>query len=311
MGRLTLFSGSSNEALARKVASCLNIDIGGVRLANFSDGESNVKILDNVRGADVFLLQSLSNPVNDQIMELLLMLDAFKRASARTITVVIPYYGYARQDRKVEPRVPISAKVVARIIESIGTNRVLTMDLHSDQIQGYFEIPVDHLFAAPVLINYLEGLKLESPIIVSPDSGGTERARFFAKQLGVEMAIVDKRRERANEAEVVNIVGEIKGKSCILIDDMIDTAGTICQAASALKKSGAISVRAGATHAVLSGAAVERLEKSVLEEVILTDTIYMPKERQFDRLKLLSVADLFGQAIQRIYYEKSVSSLFL
>ena len=311
MGRLTLFSGSSNEALARKVAGCLNIDLGGVRLANFSDGESNVKILDNVRGADVFLLQSLSNPANDQIMELLLMLDAFKRASARTITVVIPYYGYARQDRKVEPRVPISAKVVARIIESIGTNRVLTMDLHSDQIQGYFEIPVDHLFAAPVLIDYLKDLKLESPIIVSPDSGGTERARFFAKQLGVEMAIVDKRRERANEAEVVNIVGEIKGKSCILIDDMIDTAGTICQAASALKESGAISVRAGATHAVLSGAAVERLEKSVLEEVILTDTIYMPEERKFDRLKVLSVADLFGQAIQRIHYEKSVSSLFL
>ncbi len=311
MGRLALFSGSSNQVLTREIAESLNLEVGRVQLGKFSDGENNVKILENVRGTDVFVVQSLSFPVNDHIIELLLMLDAFKRASVKTVTVVIPYYGYARQDRKVEPRVPISAKVIARIIEGVGADRVLAMDLHSDQIQGYFEIPVDHLFSAPVLINYFRALGLASPIMVSPDSGGANRTRFFAKQLKIEMAIVDKRREKENELEVMNIVGEIRDKNCILIDDMIDTAGTICKAAQALKSAGAMSVIAGATHAVLSGNAKERIQNSVIEEVVVTNTIRETKRDLFPKLRVLSVASLIGEAIQRIHEEKSVSSLFL
>ncbi len=307
-----LFSGNSNLNLTNAIAKSIDLKPGKIQLNKFSDGENNVKILENVRGTDVFVVQSLNNPVNDHIMELLLMLDAFKRASARRVTVVIPFYGYARQDRKVEPRVPISAKVVARVIEIIGANRILCMDLHSDQIQGYFEIPVDHLFSAPILVNYFKTLNLQSPIMVSPDSGGANRARFFAKQLGTEMAIVDKRREKANESEVMNIVGDIKDKTCILIDDMIDTAGTICKAAQALKEGGALSVIAGATHAVLSGNAAERLCNSVIEKVVVTNTIHMLEiEKYFSKLKVLSVAGLIGEAIQRIHEEKSVSSLFL
>ena len=311
MGRLTLFSGNSNSALTHEIAEYLKLEVGKIQLSQFSDGENNVKILENVRGAHIFVVQSLSYPVNDHIIELLLMLDAFKRASVKTVTVVIPYYGYARQDRKVEPRVPISAKVIARIIESVGADRVLSMDLHSDQIQGYFEIPVDHLFSAPVLINYFKSLQLTSPIMVSPDSGGANRTRFFAKQLGIEMAIVDKRREKENEPEVMNIVGEIKGKNCILIDDMIDTAGTMCKAAQALKDAGAVSVIAGTTHAVLSGNAKERLQNSVIEEVVVTNTIRKKNGDMFSKLRVLSVANLIGEAIQRIHEEKSVSSLFL
>ena len=311
MSNIKLFSGSSNIPLAEEIASYLKIQPGSVQLKKFSDGENNVKILENVRGSDIFIIQSMGFPVNDHIMELLLLLDAFKRASARRVTTVLPYYGYARQDRKVEPRVPISAKVVASLVECVGSGRVLCMDLHADQIQGFFDIPVDHLFSAPALVDYFKKLNMKDCVIVAPDSGGTERARFFAKQLSTEIAIIDKRRKIANEAEVMHIVGDIEGKDCVLIDDMIDTAGTICKGAEALKKAGAASVRAGATHGIFSGDAINKLKNSVIEEIIVTNTIYIPKEKFFDKLMVLSVADLIGEAIQRIHEEKSVSSLFL
>ena len=311
MESLKVFSGSSNQALALEVVDSLKIKLGEIELGKFADGENNVKILENVRGSDVFIIQSMSNLVNDHMMELLLMLDAFKRASAGRITVVIPYYGYARQDRKVEPRVPISAKVVATLIQCIGSNRVLCMDLHSDQIQGFFDIPVDHLFSAPILIDYFKNLGLGEIIIVSPDSGGTERARFFAKQLNTEIAVIDKRRSKPNETEVMHIVGDVNHKHCILIDDMIDTGGTLCKGVEALKNEGALSVRAGATHGVFSLNACVKLQNSALEEVIITNTINLPKNKKFVKLKILSVANLIGEAIQRIHEEKSVSSLFL
>jgi len=308
---LKIIAGKSNIELAQEIVKVMGVPLGGVESKRFSDGEISVKISENVRGSDVFVIQSTSNPANDNLMELMLIVDALRRASARRITVVIPYYGYARQDRKVEPRVPISAKVVATMLEAIGVKRLLTMDLHANQIQGFFEIPVDHLFGAPVLVKYFKEMNLADLVIVSPDSGGAERARFFGKQLSANMAIIDKRRERANEAEVMHIVGSVEGKNCLLIDDMIDTAGTICKAAIALKEKGAQKIIAAATHGVLSGNAIQNLISSPIDEVVVTNTQKIADDKHFPRLKILSVASLFAQAIQRIHEEKSVSSLFI
>ncbi|MDH4199892.1 MAG: ribose-phosphate pyrophosphokinase [Spirochaetia bacterium] len=308
---LKIFSGSSNIPLAEKIAEYAGLELGKIDLKKFSDGELSVKITENVRGSDIFLIQSTSFPANDHIIELLLIMDAFRRASARRITIVTPYFGYARQDRKVEPRVPISAKVVAKILETIGTNRLLAMDLHADQIQGFFDIPVDHLFAAPVLIDYFKGQNTENTVIVSPDSGGAERARFFAKHLNCGLAIIDKRREKANEAEVMNIIGNVSGKNCIMVDDMIDTAGTIAKGARALMDFGAAEVRAVSTHGVLSGPACERLEEAPIKEIIFTDTINIPENKRLKKINVLSVAPLIGEAILRIHDERSVSNLFV
>ncbi|MDH5716882.1 MAG: ribose-phosphate pyrophosphokinase [Spirochaetia bacterium] len=308
---IKIFSGSANKSLAKEVAKHAKLELGKIELTRFSDGEISVKIRENVRGANVFVIQSTGYPANDNIMELLLIIDALRRASAYKITVVIPYYGYGRQDRKVEPRVPISAKVVAKVIESIGANRMLCMDLHADQIQGFFDIPVDHLFSAPVIIDYFKKEAIEDLIIVSPDSGGAERARFFGKQLNVEMAIIDKRREKANQCDVMHIVGNVKNKNCVLIDDMIDTAGTICNAANALKEHGAKRVFAASTHGVLSGPAIERLSKAPFDEIIITNTLSIPEEKRLKNMKILSVASLISKAIERIHEEKSVSSLFI
>lgn len=308
---LKVLAGRSNPELAQEIAGALSLELGGIECRRFSDGEISVKISENVRGSDVFVIQSTSNPANDNLMELLLIIDALRRASARRITAVIPYYGYARQDRKVEPRVPISAKVVATMLEAIGVKRILTMDLHANQIQGFFEIPVDHLFGASVLVKYFKDLNMSDLVIVSPDSGGAERARFFGKRLGASMAIVDKRRERANESEVMHIVGNVEGKNCILIDDMIDTAGTICKAAIALREKGALKIIAAATHGVLSGNAIQNLIGSPIDEVVVTNTLALSAEKKFPRMRVLSVAPLFATAIKHIHEEKSVSSLFL
>lgn len=308
---LKILSGSSNNPLAESIVQHAGTQLLPVEIRRFSDGEISVKILDNVRGADVFLIQSTSNPANDHLIEMLLLIDALNRASARRINVVIPYYGYGRQDRKVEPRVPISAKVVARTLETFGISRVLCMDLHADQIQGFFDIPVDHLYSAPVIFEYLQKKNMDNLVIVSPDSGGAERARFFAKRLNASLAIIDKRRVRPNEADVMNIIGDVNGKTCVLIDDMIDTAGTIVKGATALKAKGATSVIAAATHAVLSGAAIDRLKNSDIEKVIFTDTIKLPSEKELPIFKTLSVAKLFADAIVRIHEERSVSSLFM
>ncbi len=309
---IKLFSGNANKALAKEIADYMGIPLGDATVSLFSDGEIMVQINENVRGADVFLLQSMCNPVNSNIMELLLMLDALKRASVKRITAVIPYYGYARQDKKVLPRIPISAKLVADLITVGGANRVLTVDLHAGQIQGFFNIPVDHLYAATVLSEYVRKKYADNIVIVSPDAGGVERARAFAKRLNASLAIIDKRREKANESQVMNVIGDVKGKDAILFDDMIDTAGTITQAVSAIKEKGAKRVIAACTHAVLSGPALERINASGIEEVIVTNTIPMDsKQQECKKLTVLSVAPLLGEAIKRIHEESSVSSLFV
>ena len=308
---LVIFSGNANQPLAQEICQYLGIRLGRADVKQFSDGEISVKLIDNVRGRDVFVIQPTSSPTNDNLMELILILDALRRSSAFRITAVIPYYGYGRQDRKSEPRVPISARVVADLIEAIAPNRLLTMDLHADQIQGFFQLPVDHLYAAPVFVDYLKSKNLENPVVVSPDSGGVERARFLARQIHADLAIIDKRRPRANVSEVMNVIGDVQGKTCILLDDMIDTAGTITKAAKALKDNNALSVMACATHAVLSGPAVDRLRDSVLDEIIFSNTIQLPPEKKLDNIKILSVAALCGEAIRRIHNEESVSSLFL
>ena len=309
---IKLFSGNANKLLSKEIADALGITVGDAAVSRFSDGEIMVQINENVRGSDVFLVQSTCSPVNNNIMELLLMLDAFKRASVGRITTVIPYYGYARQDRKVLPRVPISAKLMADLITMAGTDRVLTVDLHVGQIQGFFNIPVDHLYAAPVLVDYLKNKYVNDTVIVSPDAGGVERARAFAKRLKASLAIIDKRREKANVSEVMHVIGDVKDKDAILLDDMIDTAGTITQAASALKENGAKRVIASCTHAVLSGPALERINDSALEEVITTNTIPMDSKREeCKKLTVLSIASLLGEAIKRIHEESSVSSLFV
>lgn len=308
---MKLFSGNSNKGLANEIADYLKVPIGDITVSTFSDSEIMVQINENVRGADVFLVQSTCDPVNKNLIELFLMLDAFKRASVGRITTVIPYYGYARQDRKVLPRVPISAKLVADLITVSGTDRVLTVDLHAGQIQGFFDMPVDHLYSAPVVAEYIKKKYSNDTVVVSPDAGGVERARAFAKRLNASLAIIDKRREKANVSEVMHVIGDVNGKDAILIDDMIDTAGTITQAVSAIKKNGAKRVIAACTHAVLSGPAIERINESELEEVITTNTIPMDsKQKKCKKLTVLSIAPLLGEAIKRIHEESSVTSLF-
>ena len=309
---IKLLTGNSNRKLAGEVAEYLGIPVCDTLITTFSDGEIMVQINENVRGYDIFVLQSTCTPVNDNIVELLLLIDALKRASAGRITAVIPYYGYARQDRKVQPRVPISSKLVADLITVAGANRVLTVDLHAGQIQGFFNIPVDHLYASPVILDYIKKSNIKDIVIVSPDAGGVERARAFAKRLSASLAIIDKRRERANESQVMNVIGDVKGKSTIILDDMIDTAGTIAQAASALKEKGAKKVLAACTHAVLSGPAIDRINSSVIEELIVTNTIQLEsKQEKCKKLTVLSIAPLLAEAIKRIHEESSISSLFV
>jgi ribose-phosphate pyrophosphokinase len=311
-GELKVFSGSAHPDLAREIASFLGVPLGQARLRRFPDSEVSFQIDENIRGTDVFVVQPTCTPVDQHIMEMLVMIDAFRRSSAARITAVVPYYGYARQDRKDKPRVPISAKLVANILSAAGTNRVLTMDLHKAQIQGFFDIPVDHLFAAPVIIDYLAKLDYPDLTIVSPDAGGAERARAYAKRLDAELAIIDKRRSDDGTAEIMNVIGDVEGRTCILQDDIIDTAGTITKAAMALKNNGASAVFACAVHGVLSGPALDRIEKSPIDKLIVTNTIPLSAEKaRGSKIVVLSVARLLGQAIKSIHEETSVSSLFV
>ena len=312
-GEIKIFAGNSNPPLAAEISQYLNVPLGKAIVDTFSDGESKVEIKENVRGADVFVLQSTSAPGNNNLMELLLMLDAFKRASAMRITAVMPYYGYARQDRKVIPRVPISAKLVADLITTAGASRMLTMDLHSGQIQGFFDIPVDNVYATPVLLEHLrKQLDHKEVTIVSPDAGGVERARAIARRLDASLAIIDKRRVGPNEVAEMNIIGEVQDQVAILVDDMVDTAGTLTMAAVALKKEGAKKIIGCCTHAVLSGPAIKRIDESPLEELIVTNTIPLgPAAQGCRKIKTLSVAHLIGEAIRRTHEEESISSLFV
>jgi len=307
-----LFSGNSNRALAQEMASSLGVELGRASVGRFSDGEVTVEIQQNVRARDVFVVQSTCAPTNENLMELLIMVDALKRASARRITAVIPYFGYARQDRRPRStRVPISAKVVANLLETVGVERVLTMDLHADQIQGFFDIPVDNIYASPVLLADLKGKSYRDLVVISPDVGGVVRARALAKQLGCDLAIIDKRRPAANVSEVMHVIGEIEGRNCVIIDDMIDTAGTLVKAADVLKERGAQTVYAYCTHAVFSGAAIERIAKSSLDEVVITNTIPLSDgARAIKKIRSLSVAFLFAETIRRITDGESVTSLF-
>lgn len=313
MPNLKIFSGNASPALATSVAAYLDVEMGKAEVGTFSDGEIQVELGENVRGMDCFLIQSTSAPANRHIMELLILVDALRRSSARRITAVIPYYGYARQDRKVNPRVPITAKLVADLVGTAGTDRVLCLDLHAGQIQGFFNIPVDNLYATPVLLEAIRERYGNEPLtIVSPDAGGVERSRAFAKRLGATLAIVDKRREAANVSEVMNIVGDVKGRTCVIVDDIVDTAGTLTEAARALSREGASTVSAAITHPVLSGPAIKRIDESVLDEVVVTDTISLrPEAVETGRFRVVSIAHLLGEAIRRINNEESVSSLFV
>ena len=312
LSELKIFTGNSNPELAREICADLGLPLSKALVKTFSDGEIMVEVGENVRGRDVFVVQSTCAPSNQNLMELLIMVDALKRASAARVTAVIPYFGYARQDRKVAPRTPITSKLVADLITTAGVHRVLTVDLHAGQIQGFFNIPVDHLYAAPVILDDVRQRFSERLVIVSPDAGGTERARAFAKRLDAGLAIIDKRRSGPNVSEVMHIIGEVEGQTCLIVDDMIDTAGTLCQAAAALKVHGAGDVYATATHAVLSGPALERINQSCLKEVLVTNTIPVEdKQAGCARLRQLSVANLLAEAIRRIHGEESVSSLFI
>jgi len=308
MSDYMIFSGTSNEKLAQDIATYLELPVAQASIKRFSDGEISVQITQSVRGKDIFIVQPTSAPANANLMELLIMTDALKRSSARSITAVVPYYGYARQDRKAAPRVPITAKLVANLMETSGITRMVTVDLHASQIQGFFDIPVDNLYGAIIFMDYIKSKNLKNPMIASPDVGGVARARYFADKLGLEMAIVDKRRERANESEVMNIIGNVKGKDIILIDDMIDTAGTMVKAATALKGLGATSVMACCTHPVLSGPAYDRIEKGDLDELVVSDTIALPKKSK--KIKVLSTAPMLGEVIRRVHNNESVNSLF-
>jgi ribose-phosphate pyrophosphokinase len=311
-GELKVFSGSAHPELAREIAAFLGVAVGQARLRRFPDSEVSFQIDENIRGTDVFIVQPTSNPVDEHLVELLIMIDAFRRSSAARITAVVPYYGYGRQDRKDKPRVPISAKLVANVLSAAGTNRVLTMDLHKAQIQGFFDIPVDHLFAAPVIIDCLARLDYPKVTMVSPDAGGAERARAYAKRLDAELAIIDKRRRDDGTAEVMHVIGDVEGRTCILQDDIIDTAGTITKGATALKAVGAGQIIACAVHGVLSGSAIERIEKSPIDKLIVTNTIPLsPVAAACSKIVVLSVARLLGQAIKSIHEETSVSSLFV
>ena len=309
---MKLFSGNSNPTLARRVADVLDLSLARAEVSTFSDGECLVEIGENVRGMDTFILQSTSVPANSHLMEMLIVIDALRRASARRITAVIPYYGYARQDRKVKPRTPITAKLVADLISVAGADRVLCMDLHAGQIQGFFQIPVDNLYATPLLLREISERFPEELTIVSPDAGGAERARAYAKRLDASLAMIDKRRETPNVAEVMNIIGDVKGRNCVIVDDMVDTAGTLCEAARSLVDHGANAVYAAITHPVLSGPARKRISESPLREVIVTDTIPLREDaRDCRKFHVVSVAGLLGEAIRRINNEESVSSLFV
>jgi ribose-phosphate pyrophosphokinase len=309
---LKVFTGSAHPALGEAIAQHLGVGLGRAHLARFSDGEVWFQIHDNVRGADVFVVQPTSSPVNEHLMEMLLMLDAFKRASAARLTAVLPYYGYGRQDRKDKPRVPISAKLVADLLQTAGAHRVLTMDLHAAQIQGFFDIPVDHLFAAAVIIEYVQQLKLADLVVVSPDAGGVERARAYAKRLDASLAIVDKRRDQPNVAEVHHVIGDVAGKTALIVDDMVDTAGTLTKVAEAIRAAGAREVLASCSHAVLSGHAIERIEKSPLSKLIVTDSIPLPPQKLANgRIVVRSISSLLGRAIKNIHEETSVTSLFV
>jgi ribose-phosphate pyrophosphokinase len=308
---LRIFTGNSNIELIRKIADRLKTTIGKSVVKNFSDGEINVEIDESVRGMDVFAIQSICDPVNNNLMELLILIDALKRASAKRITAVLPYYGYARQDRKVSPRAPISAKLVADLITTAGASRILAVDLHAGQIQGFFNIPVDHLFAAPIILDYLKKIK-NDVVIVSPDAGGVERARAYAKRLNASLAIIDKRRDSPNVAQVMNIIGDVSGMTAVLVDDMVDTGGTLVRGAYALVEKGAREVRACCTHPVLSGRAIEVIMESPIEEMIVTDTIPLKSEaRACPKIKTLSISSLLAEAIRRIYEDESVSDLFV
>ena len=309
---LKIFCGTANEPLADEICQFLGMQRGQAHLKRFSDGEVYLQILENVRGSDVFVVQPTCYPVDQHLMELLLMIDALKRASARRITTVVPYFGYARQDRKDKPRVAISAKLVADLLTTAGAHRALVVDLHAPQIQGYFNIPVDHLFASPVLVDHFRRMELKDLTVVSPDAGGVERARFVAKKMDAALAIADKRRTEMNAAEVMHVIGDVNGRNCLIIDDIIDTAGTLVKTAEALKNAGAVKVFACASHPVLSGPAIERISKSVLEQVVVTNTIPLTEEaRNEPKIKVLSIAGLLARAIQSIHEETSVSTLFL
>ncbi|HGZ70590.1 MAG TPA: ribose-phosphate pyrophosphokinase [Nitratifractor sp.] len=308
MGDYMIFSGTANPELSQEISEYLDIPLSAATINRFSDGEINIQVAESVRGKDVYIVQPTSAPANSNLMELLIMVDALKRSSAKSITAVLPYYGYARQDRKAAPRVPISAKLVADMMEVAGVTRVVTIDLHASQIQGFFNIPVDNLYGAALFIDYIKEKNLPNPIIASPDIGGVARARYFAEHLGLDMVIVDKRREKANEAEVMNIIGSVEGKDVILIDDMIDTAGTMVKGAKALKANGATSVMACCTHPVLSGPAFERINSGEIDELLVSNTI--PLKEQSSKIKVLSTASLLGEVIRRINNNESVNSLF-
>ncbi|SDY95152.1 ribose-phosphate diphosphokinase [Thermoactinomyces sp. DSM 45892] len=308
--RLQIFSCNSNPDLAQKICDHIGIPLGDAQVGKFSDGEIHIKLNESVRGSDVYVIQSTCNPVNQNLMEMLVMVDALKRASAGTINVVLPYYGYARQDRKARARDPITAKLVANLIETAGANRVITMDLHATQIQGFFNIPVDHLLGVPILAEYFQSKNLEDIVVVSPDHGGVIRARRLAERLGAPIAIIDKRRPEPNVSEVMNIVGDVRGKTAIIIDDLIDTAGTITLAANAILDQGAKEVFACCTHPVFSGPAISRIREASITEMVVTDTIPLPDDKRLDKTKVLSVAPLIGEAIMRVHHEQSVSKLF-
>ena len=307
---MKLFSCNSNPELAKEIADTLGVELGDCKVSKFSDGEISVSIGESVRGKDVFIIQSTNDPVNDNLMELLIMTDAVRRASANSVTAVIPYYGYARQDRKSKPRDPITSKLVANMIVAAGVDRVMTMDLHANQEQGYFDIPVDHLKGMPILVNYFKGENIEDMVIVSPDHGSVSRARNMAKPFNAPIAIIDKRRPEPNKSEIMNVIGEIEGKNCVIVDDMIDTAGTICNAAKALMDLGAKSVRAAATHAVLSGPAIERIKESAIQEMVFLNTIPITEDKKLDKIKVLSVGKFFAEIISRVHTNTPVSELF-
>ncbi|MCI5157614.1 MAG: ribose-phosphate pyrophosphokinase [Candidatus Electrothrix sp. AUS1_2] len=308
---MKVFTGNANPEIAQEICNYLDMPLSKADVRQFSDGEISVEIGENVRGTDVFVIQPTCTPVNDHLMELLIMVDALRRASARRITAVMPYYGYARQDRKIRPRVPITAKAVAEMLMAVGTRRVLCMDLHAGQIQGFFNIPVDHLYSAPILLKHIRR-NFEDVVMVSPDAGGVERTRAFAKRLNADLAIIDKRRERANECEAMNVIGDVSGKTAVLLDDMVDTAGTLCGAAARLKENGAKEVHACCSHAVLSGPAVERINDSQIKSLVVTNSIPLAdKGERCDKIKVLSVGELLGEAISRIHSEDSVSYLFV
>ncbi len=309
-GELILLSGNANRPLAEKIAAYLKMPLSKADIGAFSDGETHVKILDDVRGREVFIIQPTSPPTNQNLMELLVMIDAIKRASAGRISAVVPYFGYARQDRKDQPRVPITAKLVANLLTAARVDRVVTLDLHAHQIQGFFDIPLDHIYAINVFVDYFESKKLKDLVIVSPDVGGIKMARGYATRLGVDMAVVDKRRLSDSETEVMNILGDVKGKNAIIVDDIVATAGSLCEAASAIKKAGALKVFSAITHPILSGPAIERIDKSDIEELCVTDSIQLTDDKKNKKITVVSVGDLMGEAIRRIHHAESVSSLF-